>query len=93
MPVEAAPRRESAKRAAKERSNIKLIAKREEEADENDFMDSDSDPAWTPQYKDDPEPDIIPPKKPRRGRPRKCYIKYIIFFDWFSFDFFYLYFL
>ncbi|KRT80288.1 hypothetical protein AMK59_7360 [Oryctes borbonicus] len=66
--AEPVPKRESSKRAAKERSNIKLIAKREEEADENDFVDSDSDPAWTPQCKDDPEPDVMM-KKSKRGRP------------------------
>lgn len=66
--AEATPRRESSKRAAKERSNIKLIAKREEEGEDNDFVDSDSDPAWTPQHKDDIEQDLVLHKKTRRGR-------------------------
>ncbi|KAI4463363.1 hypothetical protein MML48_4g00006404 [Holotrichia oblita] len=69
VPAEVIPKRESSKRAAKERSNIKLIAKREEEGDENDFVDSDSDPAWTPQYKDEPEQDVMMTKKTRRGKP------------------------
>lgn len=68
MPAEVIPKRESSKRAAKERSNIKLIAKREEEGDENDFVDSDSDPAWTPQYKDEPEQDVMMTKRTRRGK-------------------------
>lgn len=58
-PLHLPPRRETSRRAAKEKSNIQqLIAKQaqtgttEEPDDEPvEFVDSDSDPAWTPACK------------------------------------------
>lgn len=35
-----------------------------------EFADSDSDPAWTPQAKNDAEEEIVMDKRKRRGRPR-----------------------
>lgn len=67
------PRRETSKRAAKEKINMKqLIAKQgDDELEEPpEFADSDSDPAWTPQAKNDGEEEPLD-KRRKRGRPGK----------------------
>ncbi|XP_025830807.1 uncharacterized protein LOC108744837 isoform X2 [Agrilus planipennis] len=62
-------RRETSKRAAKEKSNYKMLAKQaEEDEDAPEFIDSDSDPAWTPQAKEEIEEEAAPKK--RRGRKK-----------------------
>ena len=51
------PRRETSRRKAKEKTSIKQFLDRQEnldedfDADEPEFVDSDSDPAWTPAAK------------------------------------------
>ena len=63
------PRRQTGKRAAKEKSSLKqLIAEAEFLEDAQEFPDSDSDPAWTPRMKEEVEEDAPILKKGRRGR-------------------------
>lgn len=65
---EVIPRRESTKRAAKEKSNLQHLIKADDDLEEPaEFQDSDSDPAWTPQATEDGD-DIIPISK----KLRKC---------------------
>jgi hypothetical protein len=65
---EVIPRRESTKRAAKEKTNLQHLIKADDDIEEPpEFQDSDSDPAWTPQAKEDGE-EIIPISK----KSRKC---------------------
>lgn len=51
------PRRETSRRKAKEKTSMKQFLDRQEnldeefDADEPEFVDSDSDPAWTPAAK------------------------------------------
>ncbi|GLV35800.1 uncharacterized protein CBL_01048 [Carabus blaptoides fortunei] len=69
------PRRETSKRAAKEKSNMQqLMARQADDEPEEpvEFVDSDSDPAWTPQLKDDATDDTTPlanRKKTKRIKP------------------------
>lgn len=76
-------RRETSKRAAKEKISLQqLISKTgvEEEAEEpTEFVDSDSDPAWTPLAKEEHDEEQ-PTKKGRRGRPSMllCNFTYFI---------------
>ncbi|XP_044255617.1 uncharacterized protein LOC123005750 [Tribolium madens] len=66
------PRRESTKRAAKEKINLQHLIKADDDLEEPpEFQDSDSDPAWTPQAKEDGE-EIIPiSKKTRKASGKK----------------------
>ncbi|XP_017775712.1 PREDICTED: uncharacterized protein LOC108562042 isoform X2 [Nicrophorus vespilloides] len=60
------PRRETCKRAAKDRVHLQNIITKGETIDEpEDFADSDSDPAWTPAAKEDVEEEV-PSKKGKR---------------------------
>jgi hypothetical protein len=69
---EVIPRRESTKRAAKEKTNLQHLIKADDDIEEPpEFQDSDSDPAWTPQAKEDGE-EIIPiSKKSRKSGSKK----------------------
>ncbi|EFA02073.1 nuclear receptor coactivator 6 [Tribolium castaneum] len=69
---EVIPRRESTKRAAKEKINLQHLIKVDDDLEEPpEFQDSDSDPAWTPQAKEDGE-EIIPiSKKSRKSSAKK----------------------
>lgn len=63
-PLQAMPRRETSKRAAKEKTNIQqlivgAVAGEEELEEPVEFVDSDSDPAWTPQQKDEGEEEMV----------------------------------
>lgn len=68
------PRRESTKRAAKERKKSENAGKEEEMEEPPEFQDSDSDPAWTPKVKDDGEDDILVKSK-KKGQlfPSQCF--------------------
>lgn len=65
------PRRETSKRAAKEKINMKQFVSKQGDDDLEEppeFADSDSDPAWTPQAKNDGEEEPLD-KRRKRGRP------------------------
>lgn len=74
-PTATLPRRETSKRAAKEKSNMQqLMARQADDEPEEpvEFVDSDSDPAWTPQLKDDAADETTPlaqRKKTKRMKP------------------------
>lgn len=68
------PRRESSKRAAKERKKSETASKDDEMEEPPEFQDSDSDPAWTPKVKDDGDDDVLAKSKKKgsvkRGKTR-----------------------
>lgn len=69
--MEPLPRRETSKRAAKDKINMKQFVVKQGDDDLEEppeFADSDSDPAWTPQAKNDAEDESLE-KRRKRGRP------------------------
>lgn len=62
-------KRELSKRAAKEKSKTKQYFERTEDDDPPEFVDSDSDPAWTPQAKEE-EDDLEPVFNKKKGKSK-----------------------
>lgn len=71
-------RRETSKRAAKEKINIQQILSSKPGEDDGDepleFQDSDSDPAWTPLSKEEMEEEASSTKKTKKSRSSMCCI-------------------
>nr|XP_018904340.1 PREDICTED: mucin-5AC-like [Bemisia tabaci] len=63
------PRRETVGRRAKEKTNI-ILAMKDDEDDDPEFTDSDEDPAWTPKAAKDEGSDEEEKKKPSRKKLR-----------------------